>query len=410
MTPLTLTFDIPARILTGLADGSLIRNGGVIQDTSGQVVMWLRELGGTGLVSGSSSLMLPSIDPATGVLNLAMQGVNAGISMRGFAAVTQQLDQIQGMLSITTAASMLSLGVSAIGFVVISKKLKELEKRLEKAQAYLEKIDQKLDLSFYANFRAALDLAVNAFTMSKGDNRRSSALSAINRFLEAEHIYADLTDKELSSHSQIGDEYLLTLCLAYIAESRCYLELEEFDTATRRFQEGREQINARIERYVDLLLTSNPLMYLHPKLKGKTDLSRLTRIYQWKDSSLTENAVFELMREGIAPQYDMLWSSQIDQWINSLPASIVEGEDIKKGFWGIKEEGREEIIQNLPESLAEMESMVETSQRFTAYEVEVNAISALGMSFHEWLQLHPPESQDGKNLMYIIPAEPLSLA
>lgn len=410
MIPLTLTFDIPAKILSGLADGSLIRNGGVIQDTSGQVVMWLRELGETGLVPNPSSLMLPSLDPVTGVLNLTMQGVNAGISLRGFAAVTQQLNQIQGMLSITTAASMLSLGVSAIGFAVISKRLKEIEKRLEKAQENLEIIDKKIDLSFYANFRAALDLAMNAFTMSKVDNRRSSALNAINRFLEAEHIYADLADKELAVNSQIGDEYLLTLCLAYIAEARCYLELEEFDTANRRFQEGTEQISARIEKYVDLLLTSNPLMYLHPKLKGKTDLSRLTRIYQWKDSSLTENSIFELMRDKMVPEYDMLWSSQIDQWIESLPASIIESENIKRGFWGIKEEGREEIIQRLPESLAEMESMVETSQRFTAYELEVKAISTLGISFHEWLQLRPPESQDGRSLMYIVPAEPLGLA
>ena len=108
----------------GLADGSFVRNGGVIQDTSGRVVMWLRELGGTGLVPSPSSLLLPSIDPVTGVMNLAMQGVNAGISMRGFAAVTQQLNQVQGMLNITTAASIPSLGVSAIGFVVISKRLK----------------------------------------------------------------------------------------------------------------------------------------------------------------------------------------------------------------------------------------------------------------------------------------------
>jgi hypothetical protein len=114
-------------------------------------------------------------------------------------------------------------------------------------------------------------------------------------------------------------------------------------------------------------------MYLHPKLKGKTDLSRLTRIYQWKDSSLTENSIFELMRDKMVPEYDMPWSSQIDQWIESLPASIIESENIKRGFWGIKEEGREEIIQRLPESLAEMESMVETSQRFTAYELEVKA-------------------------------------
>jgi tetratricopeptide (TPR) repeat protein len=410
MVPLTLTFDIPARILMGLADGSLIRNGGVIQDTSGRVVMWLRELGEAGVLTSTSPTMLPGIDPVTGVLNLAMQGVNAGISMRGFAAVTQQLNQIQGMLSVATAASMLSLGVSAIGFVVISKRLKELEKRLEKAQEYLEKIDKKIDLGFYANFRAALDLAMNAFTMSKGDNRRSSALGAINRFLEAEHIYTDLADKELTVNSQIGDEYLLTLCLAYIAEARCHLELEEFDTAARRFQEGKNQINARIEKYVDLLLTDNPLMYLHPKLKGKTDFSRLTRIYQWKDPSLTENSVFELMRDRMVPEYDMLWSSQIDQWIESLPASIIESENIKKGFWGIKDEGREEIIQKLPASLEEMETMVETSQRFTSYELEVKAISKLGISFHEWLQLRPSESQEGRNLMYIVPEEPMNLS
>ena len=328
--PLTLTLDIPAKILMGLADGSFVRNGGVIQDTSGRVVMWVRELGGTGLVPSPSSLLLPSIDPVTGVMNLAMQGVNAGISMRGFAAVTQQLNQVQGMLNITTAASIPSLGVSAIGFVVISKRLKELEIRLEKAQASLDKIDKKIDLSFYANFRAALDLAMNAFTMSKGDNRSSSALNAINRFLEAEHIYADLADKELAVNSQIGDEYLLTLCLAYIAEARCYLELEEFDTAIRRFYEGKKQIDARIEEYIDLLLTDNPLMYLHPKLKGKTDLSRLTRIYQWKDSSLTESSVFDLMRDNMVPQDD-IWSSHIDEWIESLPASIIESENVKKG-------------------------------------------------------------------------------
>jgi hypothetical protein len=68
MIPLTLTFDIPAKILSGLADGSLIRNGGVIQDTSGQVVMWLRELGETGLVPNPSSLMLPSLDLSDKVL------------------------------------------------------------------------------------------------------------------------------------------------------------------------------------------------------------------------------------------------------------------------------------------------------------------------------------------------------
>ncbi len=90
------------------------------------------------------------------------------------------------------------------------QRLKELEQRLQQAQEILNKINRKIDLGFYANFRAALALAVNAFTMSKPQNRESSAMSAINRFLEAEHHYTDYTDAELEQGSQIADEYLLT--------------------------------------------------------------------------------------------------------------------------------------------------------------------------------------------------------
>lgn len=47
------------------------------------------------------------------------------------------------------------------------QRLKELEQRLQQAQEILNKINRKIDLGFYANFRAAIALAVNAFTMSK---------------------------------------------------------------------------------------------------------------------------------------------------------------------------------------------------------------------------------------------------
>jgi tetratricopeptide (TPR) repeat protein len=411
MNPLTLTFDIPQKILTGLADGSLVRNGGVVQNSSGQVVMWLREMAGAGSMPATSSAMLSGINPATGVLNLAMQGTNAGISMRGFVAVTQQLNQMQGMLSVATSASILSLGVSVIGFAVISKKLDVMEKRLKKVEGQLEEIDKKINWNFYANFKAALDLATNAFTMSKGDNRRDSALNAINRFLEAEHIYADLIKNELENDGRFLEEYLLTQYLAYIAEARCYLELEEFNTAIRRFQEGQERIKAQIRDYINVLLTYNPLMYLHPELEGKIDLSRLTKVCQWIDPTHTENSVFEKIRYALVPEKDVMWSTQIDDWINSLPASIVEYNNVKRGFFGIKEEGRKEVIQKLPNVLTQMESMIETNQRFSAYEVEIKAIGSLGISFSEWLELKPSEvNNDEKNLMYILPKEALSLS
>lgn len=401
MLPLTLTFDIPAKILAGLINGSLVRRGGVIQDASGQVVMWLRELGGAGVAAASTS-PLPSIDPVTGMLNLAMSGVNAGISMKGFAAVTQQLNQMQGMLNICTASSMLSLGVSAIGFAAISNKLSELENRLKAVQAAIEKLDRKVDLSFYANFRAALDLANNAFSMSYKDNRRSSALKAVDRFLEAQHIYLDYIDQELEQESQIGDEYLLTLYLAYIAESRCYLELEEFDTAINRFKEGEAKIRSRVEKYIDILLTPNPLVYLHPDLTDEIDLTRLTNVYRWKDPRLDENSVFQILREYLRPESGSL-KVRLDSWVRSLPSAVIERSEAKKL-------GRQGVIQRLPSFMAEMESTIETNNRFEAYYLEAKAIAKLGISFQEWLELQPAESKaEGANVMCIIPPEPIAL-
>jgi len=403
MNPLSVTFDVPASILQGLANGSLLRNGGVIQDTSGQVVMWLKELAGAG-ISPSSSVILPGIDPATGALNLAMQGVNAGISMRGFAAVTQQLNAIQGVITLTSAASVLSLGVSAIGFTMISRKLKQLEKRLKEVKILLQDIDYKVDLGFYSNFKAALDLAQNAFLMSKGINRESSAHSAINRFLEAEHVYTELIDKELDNKSQIGDEYLLTLCLAYIAEARCYLELGEYDTAIRRFEEGKTVTRPRFEKYVDSLLTPQPAVYLHPVMKDHINLSRLTRILQWKDPSLNENLVFENIRETWYSNWD------IEEWINTLPASIIEQKDIKRGFFGVKNEAIGEVLTRLPDVADEMESMIETSRRFESYELEVKAITKLKVSYSEWLKLTEVASGNAEsNIVCVIPKEPIDV-
>ena len=84
-----------------------------------------------------------------------------------------------------------------MGFAVINQRLNEWEQRLQQAQEVLNKINRKIDFGFYANFRAALGLAVNAFQMNKRENRENMAIQAINRFLEAEHIYIDYTNKEL---------------------------------------------------------------------------------------------------------------------------------------------------------------------------------------------------------------------
>jgi tetratricopeptide (TPR) repeat protein len=324
-------------------------------------------------------------------------------------------------------SSILNLAVSTMGFIIVLKRLGVIEQQLKQAQEVLQTIDYKIDLSFYANFWAALDLAVNAFTMTNSETRKMSAMQAINRFLEAEHHYTKLADIEIGNGSQVADEYLSTLCLAYVTEVRCYLELEEIDTARRRLQEGAAILRPRFEKHINTLLTSNPAAYLHSSLKEQVGLKRLTKVYQWLEPGLDESDVFEMQRENL-----FKLAQNPEEWTNSLPQAI----RIPKGgtatptnvFNGLAKQSikligalpsmskmkagspeavipspETEACGRLPAMMQLMETMIEDDNRLATYESEVETIHRLGMSFQEWRQLAPSSTDQGNgtDLIYI---------
>jgi hypothetical protein len=389
MNTVEATFHVPEYIAQGLSNGTYERVGGVVREVeSKQVVTWLREVYETGEPVLSNILSLSSVSAVSSTLNLA---------------------------------------VSTMGFIIVLKRLGVIEQQLEQAQEVLQTIDYKIDLSFYANFRAALDLAINAFTMTNSETRKMSAMQAINRFLEAEHHYTKLTDIEIGNGSQVADEYLSTLCLAYVTEVRCYLELEEIDTARRRLQEGAAILRPRFEKHINTLLTSNPAAYLHPSLKEQVGLKRLTKVYQWLEPGLDESDVFEMQRENL-----FKLAQNPEEWTNSLPQAI----RISKGgtatptnvFNGLAKQSKKfigalpsmskmkagspeaitpspktEAYGRLPAMLELMETMVEDDNRLAMYESEVETIHRLGMGFQEWRQLAPSSTPQGNgtDLIYI---------
>lgn len=388
MSTINATFQVPENIAQGMANGTYERVGGVIREAnSKQVVAWLREAGKTGKM-----------------LESALQNVGS-------------------------VSSILNLAVSTTGFIVVLNRLSFIEQQLQQAQVALQTIDYKIDLSFYANFRAALDLAMNAFTMTNAESRRLSAMQAINRFLEAEHHYSKLTDFEIGNGSQVADEYLSTLCLAYVTEARCYLELEEIDTARRRLHESATELRPRFEKHINTLLTSNPAAYLHPSLKEQTGLNRLTKVYQWLDPGLDESDVFEMQRENI-----FKLAQDPSEWTNSLPQAIRipkgDSATLTNVFDGIAKQSKKfmrtlpsrskmnagspetaipspspeaEAYRRLPVIMDLVETLVENDNRLTMYEFEVDAIHRSGMSFQEWRQLAPPPTaqENGADLIYI---------
>ncbi|MCI0697850.1 hypothetical protein L0337_38355 [candidate division KSB1 bacterium] len=401
MSKIHVTSEMPQHLAKGLQDGRCERVGGAICDVeSKQILAWLRE---------ASEIGAPIVS-----------------------------EFLSATVSVSTQANLLNLAISTMGFALVMKRLNSIEQQLKQAQEDLNDIDYKIDLSFYANFRAALDLATNTFTMANPETRRVSALQAINRFLEAEHQYTNLVDTEIANGSQVADDYLTTLYLAYVTEVRCYLELEELDTAHQRMQEGLSVLKPRFEKHIDTLLTSNPAAYLHPSLKDRIDLKRLTKVYRWLDPGIDEAAMFEAQRENL-----FKLASHPEEWISSLPQAIYlpkKGrflpKDLAKQFEkfrkldfpkqfrdlrnalpsmsrGLRDSllGTQETDQSndsgiygrLPHILELIESMIENYNRFKMYSAETQTIRQLGISFQDWRHLAPPAGvqKNGSDINYI---------
>lgn len=365
-TVIDVLLEIPVDIQRKLAQGTYERVGGVVREADTKhVVTWLKQVSPTETVN---------------------QVVNLPTLLSGTAA----------------AGSVLTLGVSVLGFGMLSKQLNKLETQLKETQALLAKINRKLDLSFYANFAAALDMAQGAMRMQKEEHRRQAALQAIDRFLEAEHVYTGLVKEELAQASPIADEYLLTLALAYVAEARCYLELEEIDSAVAAFERGETNLRYLVQQYVEMLLSDHASVFLHPSLKDDISLTRLTKIYQWTAPTLDESQVFDRLREDL-----FRFREDRNHWVDELPPAILMREEVKGG----QKPRKEEALKRLPEALGTLESMTEIHQRFLAYQLEAKALKSLSMPFATWQNLAPIDSKvlGSDSVVCILPTEPIAL-
>ena len=102
-------------------------------------------------------------------------------------------------------------------------------------------------------------------------------------------------------------------------------------------------------------------------------------------------------------------SDESSQWVNKLPQAIVSESEVQGSAWGNREEMKTEAMNRLPQVFTTMESMIETIQRFEAYQSEVKAISKLGITFREWTLLSPVDKQqtEDRALMYLIPSAPV---
>lgn len=379
MTPITVSLEIPRYIIAGLLSGTYERVGGVIRavDTK-QVVLWLRE------TSPAAVGPLSTLSPALAVLG--------------------------------SAASMISLGVSVAGFAMLSERLGQLDARLSQVQQAVERLGRRINMLYDAQIRAAFTMADTAFCLSQPTNRRASALLAIDRLVVAQHQLAALTDEHLQQATQTSDEYLLLLMLAHLYEVRCLLELEELEHAQTRLRAGVAAVRPLTERYVQQLLTPNPAVYLQPALAQQISLERLSRIYRWLSPDNSPTTLFELLRSRI---FELQPAN--DAWIRTLPTSIwdpaLQTGNAGSGTWwpwakdvaneyyewmrGLPSGQRGQALLCLAQAIGDMESMVESYQHLAGYQDEVQVIRDTGLTFQQWCGLLPETPQLEASVVYL---------
>lgn len=378
-TPLVTTTlgtspEIAAKITHGLNPPNPIyeRIGGVIRRVDNkQIVTWLRDVN------------MQGVDPAA-------------------------IHKFGPLLQLNAATSLLNLSVTAVGFAVVIQRLNLIEHKLDAISQELKKINRKLDLSFYANFRAALELAHSAFAMQDETNRRISATQAINRFLEAEHHYLGLLDMELETGTSAIFPFFSTLILAYMSVAHCYIELSEIQTARRHLQEGSQTLIERLEKFYDMLIGVNPAIYLHPKLANTITLERMTQVMRHRNPTLTESEAFEELRQ-------LLWETSAtdpDLWLKKLPVSLwnsdVDGKvKVKKVTLRNRkpEKKIESLLLRLPEAFAQVEQAIETVGCVNGYQIELDYLLANNFNFDDWQNIEIPHFSKNDPIVLVIPEE-----
>lgn len=135
----TLLMNSP-EIINGLLTGEMTRYGSVIRYVAGtakagQIVKHLAEAPAL-----TNSMMMP-VNPVIGKAGIASSLIGQRIQ--------QNLSQVMGLSQIATGASVLNVGVSAIGFAYMSYKLQQMHKSINHLQQNIEqgfdRINNRLD-------------------------------------------------------------------------------------------------------------------------------------------------------------------------------------------------------------------------------------------------------------------------
>ncbi|MGB1289146.1 MAG: hypothetical protein ACPG7F_21610 [Aggregatilineales bacterium] len=331
-----ITFSIPDWISLGLETGELERVGGVIRQAGNKrIVAWLRDFPEIGGVD-----VLQSLGTTTRTA-VALSGGGALLTM--------------------------ALGTATL--VTLRNNFKQLSGQLNSLDAALRaEFEQERD----AEFLSALRTANMVLTTSNAETRRDNALNAVNRLYKVQENFDSNYQKLIDEQPIPASYYLNRAMYAATACARCYLEIDEHNSARQSIHDDLRRLQVRIRQAVETLMGKYPALYLHPTIE-RGDVSRFLDIQRWLKSRDLMDIIHDLRRD--------FWNEEIMQ----SPETGIGRFNPIRTIQGISP--LDATLARLPEQLTLAEVLIENENRLRIYEQEILFMQQNQYSLAEWEDL-----------------------
>jgi hypothetical protein len=356
MSDISVLFDIPASLEQGLASGNLIRRGGVIQQPDGQIVAWLREF---------SQQERPS-----------NQWLPDGLRQQASSLMTGQI---------------ISLAVAIAGMSAIMHRVDQLSGQIETLKA---EFNHDRDVEFMSALRMAEKHSDNP------ENQREKVFHAIPKLYSAKQNLVKEFNEVVDTDRHLAQQYLLRIMYACTSYVRCYLEVNERESALEDITKDIAELNGYVRQLIANWLGEHPAIFLH-RGNNRDTVERFLRLQHWLNSE--SEIPLPPDEDDII---DILENLRGDFWNQELVQDSLG--DRMRQITRRPVQRFEDRLAALPDHLTQAEILLENLQRMEGFELEIRSMRLMGKDFQEWRTLADETSiEDG--IVTLIPENPVAL-
>lgn len=326
----TLTRTIPSKVLFGVLTGAYQVYGGVVRNSSGQIMAHL--------VNGVSPLTVTQpVNAVFGAINTYQLNrlgrdvtqIGAGVSeiKQTVGAMSQTLAEVQQavgtigeniaalqsatnhLIMLSTGTMLLSgltLAVSAAGFAFLNEKLNKIDEKLEELKKRVQEIKNFLKTKQRSELIDALKVLQSVADAPSEETRRQLLTQSRTTLGQLhQHYKAEFIDAETEGMVSASEEYFTVTA---IGQALCWAELDMFPTAASDLDESYECWSAHCRKIAkEKLLRTDPERFLCRRYAGSV---RTDELIDWMEFAHGDE-------KGIAWIDDLRTKPSADSWFNS---------------------------------------------------------------------------------------------